>query len=86
MPRTAHFMCVITVVFPDGHEFVSEGRCDGVIAHHEAGEGGFGYDPIFFLPERGCTIAQLSAAQKNDISHRGQAVRGIRQTLADLFS
>lgn len=86
VPRTAHFMCVITVVFPDGRELVSVGRCDGLIATAEAGEGGFGYDPIFFLPERGCTIAQLSAAEKNAISHRGQAVRGIRQALADALS
>ena len=86
VPRTAHFVCVITVVFPDGREFVSEGRCDGVIADQEAGEGGFGYDPIFFLPERSCTIAQLSAAQKNEISHRGQAVRGIKPTLQHLFA
>lgn len=85
VPRTAHFMCVITVVFPDGREFVSEGRCDGLIAPHEAGEGGFGYDPIFFLPARGCTIAQLSAAEKNAISHRGLAVRGIRPALEHAF-
>ncbi|MBM4413430.1 MAG: RdgB/HAM1 family non-canonical purine NTP pyrophosphatase [Chloroflexi bacterium] len=85
VPRTAHFMCVITVVFPDGREFVSTGRCDGVIANQEAGEGGFGYDPIFFLPERGCTIAQLSAAQKNEISHRSQAVQGIKAILQRLF-
>ena len=83
--RTAHFVCVITVVFPDGREFVSEGRCEGLIAHHEAGEGGFGYDPIFFLPARGCTIAQLSAAEKNAISHRGKAVRGIRPALEHAF-
>jgi XTP/dITP diphosphohydrolase len=86
VPRTAHFMCVITVVFPDGREFVSEGRCDGVIAHQEAGAGGFGYDPIFFLPERGCTIAQLSATEKNAISHRSQAVQGIKPILQHLFA
>jgi XTP/dITP diphosphohydrolase len=85
-PRTAHFLCVITVVFPDGREIVSEGRCDGLIAFDEAGEGGFGYDPIFFLPERSCTIAQLSATEKNAISHRGQAVRGIKPMLQHLFA
>lgn len=85
VPRTAHFMCVITVVFPDGREYVSEGRCDGVIAPQEAGDGGFGYDPIFFLPAQGCTIAQLSAAEKNAISHRGRAVRGIKPMIEHLF-
>lgn len=85
VPRTAHFMCVITVVFPDGREIVSEGRCDGLIATTEAGDGGFGYDPIFFLPERGCTIAQLSEAEKNAISHRGQAVRAIKSMLQRYF-
>ena len=75
--RSARFVCVIAVVTPDGRELLSEGVCEGQIADVEAGEGGFGYDPIFWLPAHGCTIAQLSADQKNALSHRGKAVRDI---------
>jgi XTP/dITP diphosphohydrolase len=75
--RTARFVCVIAVVTPAGRELLSEGVCEGQIATAEAGEGGFGYDPIFWLPAHHCTIAQLSADQKNALSHRGKAVRGI---------
>lgn len=82
--RSARFVCVIALVLPDGREFHTQGMCEGQIATHEAGDGGFGYDPIFWLPERNCTIAQLSAAEKNAISHRGQAVRGIKTTLQQL--
>jgi XTP/dITP diphosphohydrolase len=84
--RTAAFHCVIAVVTPDGREFTSTGTCHGIIAHHEAGNGGFGYDPIFYLPTRNCTIAELSAAEKNAMSHRGQAVRGIKAVLQALFA
>lgn len=84
--RTAAFHCVIAVVTPDGREFTSHGTCQGLIASHEAGNGGFGYDPIFYLPDRNCTIAELSAAEKNAISHRGQAVRGIKPVLQRLFA
>ena len=79
--RRARFVCVIALVLPDGREFYTQGVCEGQIALHEAGDGGFGYDPIFWLPDRQCTIAQLSAADKNAISHRGQAVRAIKATL-----
>jgi XTP/dITP diphosphohydrolase len=75
--RSARFVCVIAVVTPDGQELLSEGVCEGQIADEEAGEGGFGYDPIFWLPAHHCTIAQLRADQKNALSHRGKAVRGI---------
>jgi len=84
--RQARFVCVIAVVLPDGREFYTQGMCEGQIADHEAGEGGFGYDPIFWLPARHCTIAQLSAAEKNAISHRGQAVRGIKTILQHLVT
>lgn len=83
--RRARFVCVIAVVLPEGREFHTQGVCEGQIASHEAGEGGFGYDPIFWLPERHCTIAQLAAAEKNAISHRGQAVRSIKATLQQLY-
>ena len=75
--RRARFVCVIAVVTPDGQEFLSEGICEGQIATTEAGEGGFGYDAIFWVPTHQCTFAQLSADQKNALSHRGNAVRGI---------
>jgi XTP/dITP diphosphohydrolase len=82
--RSARFVCVIAVVTPDDRELLSEGVCEGQIADGEAGEGGFGYDPIFWLPTHHCTIAQLSADQKNALSHRGKAVRGIAPQLAAL--
>lgn len=82
--RSARFVCVIALVLPDGRAFHTQGICEGLIADHEAGEGGFGYDPIFWLPERQCTIAQLSAAEKNAISHRGQASRAMQRILQQL--
>ena len=82
--RSARFVCVIALVLPDGREFHTQGICEGQIADHEAGDGGFGYDPIFWLPERQCTIAQLSAAEKNAISHRGQATRAMHAILQGL--
>ena len=80
--RSARFRCVIAAVFPDGRELVSEGRVEGEIAFSPAGENGFGYDPIFYLPERGFTTAELSAEEKNAISHRGRALRGMVEKLA----
>lgn len=82
--RSARFVCVIALVLPDGREFHTQGICDGQIADREAGSGGFGYDPIFWLPARQCTIAQLSAADKHAISHRGQATRAMQQVLHQL--
>lgn len=73
--RSARFRCVIAAVFPDGHEDMAEGTIEGQIAEQPSGSGGFGYDPIFWLPERGLTTADLPAAEKNAISHRGQALR-----------
>jgi XTP/dITP diphosphohydrolase len=73
--RTARFRCVIALVDPaiDG-EPLFEGACEGRIAHAERGRGGFGYDPVFFLPDRGVTVAELDDREKDAISHRGQAV------------
>ena len=82
--RSARFVCVIALVLPDGREFHTQGICEGQIAMHEAGDEGFGYDPLFWLPERQCTIAQLSAAQKHAISHRGQATRAMHAILQGL--
>lgn len=72
--RGAAFHCVMALVFPDGREFTTEGKMAGIIAETPAGENGFGYDPILFLPERGMTSAQLSPEEKNAISHRGEAL------------
>lgn len=80
--RTARFVCDVAVVFPDGRTFVEEGIMEGRIAHRAAGENGFGYDPVFYLPEYGCTSAQLPPEKKNEISHRGKALKAMRQVLA----
>ncbi len=80
--RTARFVCVIAAAFPDGTEAVTEGTIEGIIGYEEAGENGFGYDPIFFVPDYGCTTAQLTAEQKNAISHRGKALRAMKEILA----
>ena len=81
--RTAHFVCAIAAVFPNGEVAVTRGSMDGVIAQEEAGENGFGYDPIFYLPEYNCTAAQLSADQKNRISHRGKALIEMKKVLVE---
>ena len=73
--RSARFVCAMAIAWPDGHTDIYRGVMEGRIAYKIAGEGGFGYDPIFYLPERGCTSAELTAAEKNAISHRGQALR-----------
>ena len=73
--RAAHFTCAIACVFPNGDTLSAEGRCDGTIAFAPMGEGGFGYDPVFFVPELAKTFSQLMAEEKNEISHRGRALR-----------
>jgi len=73
--RTARFICAIAFILPNLSEHIFEGKIEGVINHSEAGCGGFGYDPLFYLPERGMTTAELSAEEKNNISHRGNAFR-----------
>lgn len=73
--RTARFVCVITCLWPDGREIVARGECPGVILREKHGCGGFGYDPVFFLPEQGRTYAELPAAGKNAISHRARALQ-----------
>lgn len=75
--RTAHFVCAIAVVYPDGSHFTVEESMDGILHNHMIGENGFGYDPVFFLPEKGITAAQLSPLDKNLISHRGKALRSM---------
>lgn len=76
--RTARFVCAVAAVFPDGSSEVVRGTVEGIIGHEIIGENGFGYDPIFYLPEYGCTTAQLPPEQKNELSHRGNALRTMR--------
>jgi XTP/dITP diphosphohydrolase len=82
--RTARFRCVIAVATPGGELFTAEGVCPGMIIDAPRGSGGFGYDPIFFLPDQGCTMAELSVEQKNRLSHRARAVQKVRPLLLRL--
>ena len=83
--RTAKFVCSIAVVRPDGSEFTVRGEVCGVLHEKPMGDGGFGYDPIFYVPEFGMTTAQMTKEQKNFISHRGKASRAMAEKLkADL--
>ena len=79
--RGAQFVCVAACVFPDGRELSVRGQCRGTILSEEHGTGGFGYDPIFYLDEFGCSSAALSREQKNAISHRGKALRAMKELL-----
>lgn len=79
--RTARFVCAIAAVFPDGREYTTRGTIEGIIGYEERGENGFGYDPIFFLPEYGKTTAELSPEEKNKISHRGNALRLMKEII-----
>lgn len=79
--RTARFVCAIAAAFPDGHVITRTATMEGRIGYEQKGENGFGYDPIFFLPEYGCTSAELSPEDKNAISHRGKALRMMRDAL-----
>lgn len=79
--RRAHFHTTITCAFPNGDVLTADGDCHGTIAFAPMGEGGFGYDPVFFLPDRKKTFAQLTAEEKSAISHRGNALRAFRAEL-----
>ena len=81
--RRAHFACAMVLVRPDGSVVRAEGRMDGVIAYEEAGENGFGYDPLFYLPEKGITNGQLSPEEKNAISHRANALHALVKKLRE---
>lgn len=82
--RTARFRCVIAIAYPDGEVHTFEGVMEGLIALEPKGEHGFGYDPVFFLPELGKTVAQLTLEEKNRLSHRAQAARKARDFLLSL--
>jgi len=73
--RTARFRCVVALATPDGHVETAEGVIEGIIAFEPRGEHGFGYDPIFFIPEFDCTMAQLPPETKNQVSHRARAAQ-----------
>lgn len=79
--RSARFVCAIAAALPDGEILTSLGTVEGRIAYEPKGENGFGFDPIFYLPEYDCTTAQLSEEEKNSISHRGRALRSMKQKL-----
>lgn len=81
--RTARFVCAIAAAFPNGEVLTTIGTVEGTIAYEEKGENGFGYDPIFYVPEFGCTTAELSEEAKNEISHRGNALRAMKEKLKD---
>lgn len=82
--RSARFVCAIAAAFPDGRVETVRATMEGRIAHEIAGENGFGFDPIFFLPEYGCTSAEITPDEKNAISHRGKALRLMRDRLIEL--
>ena len=79
--RAAHFTCAVACAFPDGDTLTAEGRCDGAIAFAPLGEGGFGFDPVFLIPEKGMTFGQLSPEEKSAISHRGKALAAFVEKL-----
>ena len=80
-PRTARFVSVITCCFPNGDVITARGECEGTIAFAPMGDGGFGYDPVFFIPSLKKTFAQLEAQEKNAISHRGKALELFQKKL-----
>ncbi len=79
--RTARFVCAIAAVFPDGREVTVRAAIEGRIGYEEKGDNGFGYDPIFYVPELGKTTAELTEEEKNRISHRGKALRLMKEEL-----
>ncbi|MCC3356513.1 XTP/dITP diphosphatase [Bacillus sp. REN16] len=81
--RTARFHCALALAIPGEETEIVEGTCEGVITENPVGENGFGYDPIFFVPEKGKTLAELSNDEKNMISHRGNALRKLEKLLRD---
>ena len=83
--RSARFVCAIACAFPDGHVETVRGTVEGQIGYEEKGENGFGYDPIFYVPEFKCTTAQMNPEQKNEISHRGKALRMMKEKIKELL-
>ena len=83
--RTARFVCAVAAAFPDGSVETVRGTIEGTIAKEMLGENGFGYDPIFYVPEYGCTTAQMDPDKKNELSHRGNALRAMRKIIEARF-
>ena len=81
--RSARFVCAIALALPDGRSFTTRATVEGVIAYEERGNEGFGYDPIFYLPEYGKTTAELTPEEKNVISHRGKALRQMKAIMEE---
>ena len=83
--RTARFRCVVALADPDGRERWVEGAVEGIILTAARGDGGFGYDPVFFVPEIGKSFAEMTLAEKTAVSHRGRAVRAARMVLQEWY-
>ena len=81
--RTARFVCAIAAALPDGSTEVVRGTMEGRIGYESTGENGFGYDPIFYLPQFGCSSAELEPEKKNELSHRGEGLRKMRKVLEE---
>lgn len=79
--RTARFVCAVAAVLPTGESMVVRGTIEGIIGYEEKGSNGFGYDPIFYVPAYGCTTAELPLEKKNEISHRGNALKQIKEKI-----
>lgn len=84
--RSARFVCAIAAAFPDGRVLTTRGTMEGQIGYEEKGENGFGYDPIFYLPGYQCYSAELSLEEKNKLSHRGKALRLMKERLHESFN
>lgn len=84
--RTARFRAVLALVWGPGKQRIVEGTCEGRILEKPRGRGGFGYDPLFYVPTLGRTLAELNVAEKNSVSHRGAAIRNLRPVLAELIA
>ena len=84
--RSARFVCAIAAAFPDGRVLITRGTMEGQIGYEEKGENGFGYDPIFYLPEYQCYSAELSLEEKNKLSHRGKALRLMNERVHESFN
>jgi XTP/dITP diphosphohydrolase len=82
--RTARFKCVMAIAVPDGWVYTAEGVCEGIITEEPRGHGGFGYDPLFYLPDYGKTMAELDLEAKNKISHRSRALAGAMDILLEI--
>jgi XTP/dITP diphosphohydrolase len=85
-PWSAHFHCTVAIATPAGQVYYADGECQGEIIPEERGQDGFGYDPVFFLPEYGATMAELGRAVKNRISHRANAIQAARPYLRTVFN